>query len=109
MVSSENKIQVTAHDSKKLPKSSNRMGGSVAILILKSLQFLPLDLKESDSIEAIGVQVICSNNNPCNFISAYVPKGNCKTDEILYLISSSNIFVTGGVFNGHLGIIRQRE
>jgi ribonuclease HI len=81
----------------------NRMGGGVAILIHKSLQFLPLNLKETHSVEAIGVQVICSNNTPCNFISAYVPKGDCDTDEIVNLISAGNNFVTGGDFNGHHG------
>jgi hypothetical protein len=81
----------------------NRIGGGVAILIHKSLQFLPLNLKETNSVEAIGVQVICSNNTPCNFISAYVPKGDCDTDEIVNLINSSNMFVTGGDFNSHHG------
>ncbi len=75
----------------------------MAILVQKSLQFTPLEVKTSITVKAIGVKIICQNHNKINFISACVPKGNCETEDFAPLIHQASEFVTAGDFNDHHG------
>ncbi|KZS04645.1 Uncharacterized protein APZ42_032370 [Daphnia magna] len=82
----------------------NRMGGGVAILVHKSLQFTPLILNNTDTIEAIGVKIKCTNNKTITFTSVYIPQGDCEVEDVEALITNPDAFVTGGDFNGHHGM-----
>lgn len=75
----------------------------MAILVQKSLQFTPLEVKTSTTVKAIGVKIICQNHNKINFISACVPKGNCETEDFAPLIHQASEFVTAGDFNDQHG------
>ncbi|KAK4013202.1 hypothetical protein OUZ56_025436 [Daphnia magna] len=59
----------------------NRLGGGVAILIRKTLHFTAIHLHTRDT--------------------TCVPKGDCETEDIGYILSRDNDFVVGGDFNGH--------
>lgn len=47
----------------------NRTGGGVATLVHKALQFTPLEVRTSTSVEAIGVKIMFTNSVQINFIS----------------------------------------
>ncbi|KAI9556127.1 hypothetical protein GHT06_018700 [Daphnia sinensis] len=79
----------------------NRLGGGVAILISKSLQFSPIHLYTPDTVEAIGASVLLKNNKQIDFISIYIPKADCETEDIENILNRSNPYVIGGHFNGH--------
>ncbi|KZS20405.1 Uncharacterized protein APZ42_012916 [Daphnia magna] len=79
----------------------NRLGGGVTILIRKTLHFTAIHLHTRDTVEAIGASIICTNKKQIDFISTCVPKGDCKTEDIRYILSRENDFVVGGDFNGH--------
>lgn len=81
----------------------NRIGGGVAILVHKALQFQPLEITTSTTVEAIGVKIFCQNQEEINFVSAYVPRGYCGIEDIVPLLHHPNEFVTAGDFNGHHG------
>lgn len=57
-------------------------GGGVAILIQKNLRFSSIKLTLPDTVEAIGVSIMTPANRPIDFISAYVPKGDCEATNI---------------------------
>ncbi|KZS06599.1 Uncharacterized protein APZ42_029899, partial [Daphnia magna] len=79
----------------------NRLGGGVAILIRKSLQFTPLPITTPDTVEAIGVSILCTNKKHIDFISVYIPKDDCETADIELLLKRDNDFLVGGDLNGH--------
>ncbi|KAK4013724.1 hypothetical protein OUZ56_026276 [Daphnia magna] len=79
----------------------NRMGGEVAILVHRALQFAPLEVKTSTTVEAIGVKIMFTNSVQFNFISVSVLKGDFDTKEVVHLINHNNDFITTGDFNGH--------
>ncbi|KZS04177.1 Uncharacterized protein APZ42_032923 [Daphnia magna] len=79
----------------------NRLEGGVAILIHKTLYFTPIHLPTRDTVKAIGASIICTNKKKIDFISTYVPKGDCETEDIAVLLDRANDFVVGGDFNGH--------
>jgi hypothetical protein len=49
----------------------NRLGGGVAILISKSLQFSPITHNPPDTIEAIGARILFKNNTLISPPSTY--------------------------------------
>nr|CAH0112720.1 unnamed protein product [Daphnia galeata] len=59
---------------------------------------------KSGTVEAIGVSIPSRNNSATDFISAYVPKGDCEIEDIEYLINRPNPSVICGDFNGHHGM-----
>ena len=59
---------------------AQRMGGGVALLIHKSVQFLPLKCYSSNTVEAIGATILTKNTGNIDVISVYVPKGNWDTE-----------------------------
>ncbi|EFX62081.1 hypothetical protein DAPPUDRAFT_337474 [Daphnia pulex] len=79
----------------------NRLGGGVAILISKSLQFSPITHNPPDTIEAIGASILFKNNQHIDFTSIYIPRANCETEEIEAMLDRSNPYLLGGDFNGH--------
>ena len=79
----------------------NRLGGGVAILIKKSLQFSPISYNQPDTIEAIGASILFRNNQHIDFTSIYIPRANCETEEIEAILDRSNPYLLGGDFNGH--------
>jgi ribonuclease HI/exonuclease III len=79
----------------------NRSGGGVAILINKQLSFTPLHLTPHDTVEAIGVSILSRSNSKIDFISAYVPKGDCEMADVAEIFNRPNPVVIGGDFNGH--------
>ncbi|KAI9553697.1 hypothetical protein GHT06_021625 [Daphnia sinensis] len=82
----------------------NRLRGGVVILIRKTLHFTPIHLRTRDTAEAIGASIICTNKKHIDFISTYVPKGDCETEDIEDLLNRTNDFVIGGDFNGHYSL-----
>ncbi|KZS20278.1 Uncharacterized protein APZ42_013072 [Daphnia magna] len=60
----------------------NRPVVGVAVLVHKNLRFSPLILPNSDSMETISVTIMSSSNTPTDFISLYVPKGDCEVADI---------------------------
>ena len=80
---------------------AQRMGGGVALLIHKSVQFLPLKCYSSDTVEAIGATILTKNTGNIDVISVYVPKGNCDTEEVKALFNVQNKFIIAGDFNAH--------
>lgn len=84
----------------------NQLGGGVAILIHKCLQFTQLTLTTLTTVEAIGASIALRSNNGkdvIEIISAYIPEGNnCDEDEIRQLTQSRNHnFILSGDFNAH--------
>ncbi|KZR96595.1 Uncharacterized protein APZ42_008980, partial [Daphnia magna] len=59
------------------------------------------EVKTSTAVEAIGVKIMFTNSVQITFISVYVPKGDCDTEEVAHLINHNNDFITAGDFNGH--------
>ena len=52
----------------------------MALLIHKSVQFLPLKCYSSNTVEAIGATILTKNTGNIDVISVYVPKGNWDTE-----------------------------
>jgi hypothetical protein len=77
------------------------MGGGVALLIRKNLQFSPIHLNTPGNVDAIGTSILCKDNQHIDFLSIYVPKADCETEDIEALLNRTNPFVVGGNFNGH--------
>ncbi len=79
----------------------NKMGGGVALLIRQNLQFFPIHLNTPGTVDAIGTSILCKDNQHIDFLSIYVPKADCETEDIEALLNRTNPFVVGGAFNGH--------
>lgn len=82
----------------------NRLGGGVAILVNKHVVFSQINLIHTATVEAIGVSVMSTTNNPTDFISIYVPKGDCEVHEMEYVFNRRNVTVVGGDFNAHFSM-----
>ncbi|EFX77285.1 LOW QUALITY PROTEIN: hypothetical protein DAPPUDRAFT_247860 [Daphnia pulex] len=68
----------------------NRMGGG----------FFPIHLNTPGTVEAIGASILCKDNQHIDFLSIYVPKADCETEDIEDLLNRTNPFRRGD-FNGH--------
>lgn len=75
----------------------------MAILVQKALQFQALEITTSTTVEEISVKIFCQKQEEINFISAYVPRGDCGIEDIVPLLHYPNVFVTTGNFNSHHG------
>jgi hypothetical protein len=60
-----------------------------------------INLSPQSTVEGIGVSIPSRNNSSTDFISAYVPKGDCEIEDIEYLLNRPNPSVICGDFNGH--------
>lgn len=86
-----------------------QVGGGVAILIHKSLQFKQLQLPDLQTIESIGVSISTENNGRnemLDIISIYIPNGQaCDEDELtqLHRLTSNNTIFCGD-YNARHGL-----
>jgi hypothetical protein len=58
--------------------------------------FSPIHLNTPGNVEAIGVSILCKDNQHIDFLSIYVPKANYETEEIKTLLNRINPYVVGG-------------
>lgn len=79
----------------------NGKGGGVAILIHKSLKFIPIQLRYFETMEAVAVSISTFQYNNLEFISVYAPRGDSTKEEILSLFTRNQPFIVGGDFNAH--------
>lgn len=68
----------------------------MAILISKSLHFSPVHLDTPDTVEAIGASILLKNNKRIDFISIYIPKADCETEDIENILNRRNPYAIGG-------------
>ena len=86
-----------------------QVGGGVAILIHKSLQFKQLQLPDLQTIESIGVSITTENNGRnemLDIISIYIPNGQaCDEDELtqMHRLTSNNTIFCGD-YNARHGL-----
>lgn len=73
----------------------------MALLIHTSIQFSPITLDFSDSIEVIGAAIASQVFGCINVFSVYVPNGNGRAEELRTLFNGLKEFVVAGDFNAH--------
>ena len=100
-------LKIPGYDVLRKDRSSNRIGGGVAILVRSHLKFCGISLPDfSHDIDAIGVKLWLANME-VTVINLYNPNGNNNGHDFFNFISNnfsnSNLVVVGD-FNAHSSI-----